>query len=100
MRIESFVLRQQVKPAGVSVLSASPIELLAKLERCHCDMVDMGTSRNDWKEKFQRLGIEATQQISAAKERISSLRMFTELAENQEERAAKEFAQTLEVLEE
>jgi hypothetical protein len=76
MRIESFVLRQQVKPAGVSVLSASPIELLAKLERCHCDMVDMGTSRNDWKEKFQRLGIEATQQISAAKERISSLRMF------------------------
>jgi len=26
--------------------------------------------------------------------------MFTELAENQEERAAKEFAQTLEVLEE
>jgi hypothetical protein len=100
MRIESFVLRQQVKPAGVSVLSASPIELLAKLERCHCDMVDMGTSRNDWKEKFQRLGIEATQQISAAKERISSLRMFTELAENQEERAAEEFAQTLEDLEE
>jgi hypothetical protein len=63
-------------------------------------MVDMGTSRNDWKEKFQRLGIEATQQISAAKERISSLRMFTELAENQEERAAEEFAQTLEDLEE
>jgi hypothetical protein len=49
---------------GLRLLSASRIELLAKLERCECAMVDMRTSRNDWKEKFQRLGIEATQQIA------------------------------------
>jgi hypothetical protein len=79
-------------------MSASPIELLAKLERCHCAMVDMKTARDGWMEKFQRLSTEAKPQSAAAKERMSLLWMFTEPTQHQEQEAAEEFAQTLEQL--